>query len=287
MDIKWIKTFIVAAQYENFRQASEELFVTQPAITKHIKRLEEQLNSQLFERVGKHVTLTAAGHRFLPYAREILAQYEQGLDEFEAWKQGYKRKLSIATAPQIASSVLPSLLRSFMNQYPDIEVLIDVLKSYEIGEEISAGRADIGLTRVKPIQMNIYCQMVHEEPVILVGPNDVNLDEKTGLHTYRLITHNHPDYWDDLLHDVKRVYPNVRTMAVNQVEITKKFIEQGLGISYLPRSMVKEEISMGKLLEVKSNQISPPASATYILTKVETDEVRAFSQFLREEIVDF
>ncbi|RID81593.1 LysR family transcriptional regulator [Peribacillus asahii] len=287
MDIKWIKTFIVAAQYENFRQASEELFVTQPAITKHIKRLEEQLNSQLFERVGKHVTLTAAGHRFLPYAREILAQYEQGLDEFEAWKQGYKRKLSIATAPQIASSVLPSLLRSFMNQYPDIEVLIDVLKSYEIGEEISAGRADIGLTRVKPIQMNIYCQMVHEEPVILVGPNDVNLDEKTGLHTYRLITHNHPDYWDDLLHDVKRVYPIVRTMAVNQVEITKKFIEQGLGISYLPRSMVKEEISMGKLLEVKSNQISPPASATYILTKVETDEVRAFSQFLREEIVDF
>ncbi|HWL26058.1 MAG TPA: LysR family transcriptional regulator [Ureibacillus sp.] len=287
MDIKWIKTFIIAAQYENFRQASEELFVTQPAITKHIKRLEEQLNSQLFERGGKHVALTAAGHRFLPYARGILAQYEQGLDEFEAWKQGYKRKLSIATAPQIASSVLPSLLRNFMDQYPDIEVLINVLKSYEIGEEVSAGRVDIGLTRVKPIQTNIQCQMIHEEPVILVGPNDVSLDEKAGLHTYRLITHNHPDYWNDLLHDIKRFYPNVRTMAVNQIEITKKFIEQGLGISYLPRSMVKEEISMGKLLEVKSNRISPPTSATYILTKVETKEVTAFSQFLREEIVNF
>ena len=53
MDIKWMKTFIVAAKYENFRKASEELFLTQPAITKHIKRLEEHLNIQLFERNGK------------------------------------------------------------------------------------------------------------------------------------------------------------------------------------------------------------------------------------------
>ena len=97
-------------------------------------------------------------------------KYEQGLDDFESWKQGYKRKLIIATAPQIASSVLPSILRNFMDENPDIEVLINVLKSYEIGEEISAGRADLGLTRIKPIQTNINCQIVHEEPVILVGP---------------------------------------------------------------------------------------------------------------------
>ena len=66
MDIKWIKTFIVAAKYENFRKASEELFLTQPAITKHIKRLEENLNIQLFKRNGKSITLTSAGSSFSP-----------------------------------------------------------------------------------------------------------------------------------------------------------------------------------------------------------------------------
>src|SRR3954464_3671669 len=171
MDIKWIKTFMVAAKYENFRKISEELFLTQPAITKHIKRLEENLNIQLFERNGKTIALTSAGYNFLPHAREIIMKYEKGLGEFESWKQGYKRKLIIATAPQIASSILPSILRSFIDQNPDIEVFINVLKSYEIGEEISAGRADLGLTRIKPIQTNIDCHIIHEEPVILVGPN--------------------------------------------------------------------------------------------------------------------
>ena len=210
MDIKWMKTFIVAAKYENFRKASEELFLTQPAITKHIKRLEEHLNIQLFERNGKSITLTSAGYHFLPHAKEILMKYETGLDEFESWKQGYKRKLIIATAPQIASSILPSILRDFMDQNPDIDVLINVLKSYVIGDEISVGKADLGLTRMKPIQTNIDCQIVHQEPVFLVGPtmdkdkDTDKYDEETILQRYRLITHNHPDYWDLLLNDIKR-----------------------------------------------------------------------------------
>ncbi|MFJ7932677.1 LysR family transcriptional regulator [Peribacillus sp. NPDC096448] len=291
MDIKWIKTFIVAAKYENFRKTSEELFLTQPAITKHIKRLEENLNIQLFERNGKTIALTSAGYNFLPHAREILMKYEKGLDEFESWKQGYKRKLIIATAPQIASSILPSILRSFMDQNPDIEVFINVLKSYEIGEEISAGRADLGLTRIKPIQTNIDCHIIHEEPVILVGPTidegKYKYDEKTILQKYRLITHNHPDYWDHLLNDIKRSYPTVRTMKVNQIEITKRFIEQRLGISYLPYTMVREEIKMNKLLEIRPDKISLPTSSTYVLTKVETDEAKTFIGFLKDEVAKF
>lgn len=287
MDIKWLKTFIVAAKYENFRKTSEKLFLTQPAITKHIKRLEEYLNIQLFERIGKTILLTSAGLNFLPYAREIVGKYEQGLADFESWKQGYNRKLIIATAPQIASSVLPSILRSFMDENPDIEVLINVLKSYEIGEEISAGRADLGLTRVNPIQTNINSQIVHVDPVILVGPNEDKTksdDEKILIEKYRVITHNHPDYWENLLNEIKRFYPAVQTMKVNQIEITKRFIEQGLGISYLPYTMVRDELRMNKLIQIKSDQIHLPTSSTYVLTKVEINEANRFIRFFKEEM---
>ncbi|MBS4218799.1 LysR family transcriptional regulator [Bacillus sp. FJAT-49711] len=289
MDIKWLKTFVIAAEYENFRKASEELFLTQPAVTKHIKRLEENLNIQLFDRIGKNITLTAAGHKFLPHAKEIICTYERGLDDFESWKQGYNRKLIIAAAPQIASSILPSILRSFTEKNPDIEVLINVLSSYEIGSEISAGRADLGLTRIKPIQTNINCQIVHDEPVFLVGPNmadqDCMYDEKMALQKFRLITHNHPEYWDHLLNNIKRFYPTVRTMKVNQIEITKQFIEQGLGVSYLPATMVKNEIKMKQLVEIKANKIVPPTSSTYVLTKVATNESIEFIQFLKKAIL--
>jgi LysR family transcriptional regulator, repressor for citA len=111
-------------------------------------------------------------------------------------------------------------------------------------------------------------------------------DEKTILQKYRLLTHNHPDYWEDLLNDIKRNYPTVRTMKVNQIEVTKRFIEQRLGISYLPHTMVREEIKMNKLSEIKSDKISLPTSLTYILTKVETDEARIFIGFLKEELAN-
>lgn len=290
MDIKWLKTFMVAAKYENFRKTSEELFLTQPAITKHIRRLEENLNIELFDRHGKTNSLTSAGLNYLPYAREIVEKYEQGLADFESWKQGYNRKLIIAIAPQIASSVLPAILRRFMDENPNIEVFINVLKSFEIGEEISAGRADLGLTRIKPIQTNINCLIVHEEPVILVGPNEdkeKSDDEKILIEKYRVITHNHPDYWENLLNEIKRHYPTVRTMKVNQIEITKRFIEQGLGISYLPYTMVRDELRMNKLIQIKSDQIHLPTSSTYVLTKLETNETNLFIRFFKEEMAKF
>lgn len=282
-----MKTFIICAKYENFRKASEELFLTQPAITKHIRRLEEHLNTQLFERSGKKVRLTQAGYKFLPYATELVSNYEQGIDNFESWKQGYNRKLTIATAPQIASSFLPSLLRAFIDENPDIEVIINVTKSFEIGGEISSGKADLGLSRALPLETKLKTEIIHEEPVILVGANLQNgasAIESEVLSNYRLITHNHPDYWDSLLINVRRHYPTVRTMVVNQIEVTKKFIENGLGVSYLPYSMVKDELANKKLTEVKSVKISPPTSSTYAITKIETNEARNFIKFLRDSL---
>lgn len=286
MEISWLKAFVVAARYENFRLTAEELYLTQPAITKHIKRLEEKLNTELFHRNGKSVTLTPAGHRFLPYAREIIATYEESFKGFQAWKQGYNRKLVIASAPQIASSILPLHLQGFIAENRDIEVMINILPSYDIGQEISAGRADIGLSRLEPFQKNIHSDKIHEEPVILVGPADNGklLSEKSALERYRLITHNHPDYWDDLLSEILQVYPMVRTMAVKGVDISKKFIEVGLGVSFLPVTMVTEELRLGKLIEIPCHSIKTPKSATYLVTKVETEEAKAFIRFLTTAI---
>jgi len=285
MDIKWLKTFIIAAKHENFRIASEELFLTQPAVTKHIKRLEETLHTELFNRIGKRISLTPAGHHFLPHAKVILDEYEQGLEGFESWRQGFLKKLIIAAAPQIASSILPWILRSFMDKYPDIEVLVRIVSSYEIGEEISLSKADIGLSRLKPIQANLHVETLYEDKVMLIAPPEER-EEQEGhvLKKYRLITHNHPEYWDELIQDIKRNYPFVRTMMVNQMEITKRFIEQGLGVSYLPYTAVMEEIKTAKLKEVKTNKITPPVSTTYLVSKVNTAEANLFISFLQSKI---
>ncbi|PKG24830.1 LysR family transcriptional regulator [Niallia nealsonii] len=288
MNVQLLKTFITAAKHENFHKTAEELFLTQPAITKHIRRLEEEMKIELFERKGKSIALTEAGHYLLPIAKKMAAQYDKGLAEFELWKQGYNRKLVIAAAPQIASSVLPAILRNFMDGNSDIEVLINVINSYKIGEEISSGRAEVGLTRIEPTISGVACQVIHEDPVILVGPAEEKeqlFNEEGMLKKYRLITHNHPAYWDSLLNNIRSVYPMVRTMQVNQMEISKKFIEKGLGVSYLPYTLVEEEIKQKKLREIQSDKIMLPTSFTYLLTKVETKEAVSFITFLKKQLI--
>lgn len=77
MEIKWLKSFQVAAEVENFRKASEILHLSQPSITVHIQQLEEYLEVQLFERNHARVTLTPAGRHFLSEARAILEVMEK------------------------------------------------------------------------------------------------------------------------------------------------------------------------------------------------------------------
>lgn len=281
-----MKTFKVAATHENFRKASELLYLSQPAITKHIKQLESYLNIQLFDRKGRSVVLNEAGQQFLPSAIRILSQYEKEIEGLESWKQGYERKLIIAVAPQIAISVLPAILSEFMLKHPQIEVIFNVLKSYEIGTEVATKKADIGLTKLSPLQHNIRLEQIFEEQVVLVSQNigGITLSEMDVLKTKRLITYEHSDYFEELLGEIRAMYSYIRVMKINQVEIIKKMVEQGLGVSYLPVTVVKEELQIGSLVQIKADKILPKISATYLVTQsVQTREAALFIGFLKSK----
>ncbi|MEM1504044.1 LysR family transcriptional regulator [Domibacillus sp. 8LH] len=280
MNIYWIKTFLKAAETENFRQASEELFISQPAVTKHIQRLEDRLDISLFERHGKAVKLTPAGLFFLPRAKKIAESFDRNISEFDAWKQGYTKKLAIACAPQIASSFLPPVLQQFMARFPEIDVQIDIHKSYEIGEKVGSGKADIGLARMPSAFAGTSVSIIHSEAVVLAGPAAEKIDEAFLLKNYRVLAHNHPGYWEELLKELKKKYPRLKIMTVSQMDVTKRFIEAGLGVSYIPKSMVKEELVSGRLSTYPSEAAEKQASHTYLIEKTITEEADLFKQFL-------
>ncbi|KAB7672257.1 hypothetical protein F9279_04075 [Bacillus sp. B1-b2] len=110
----------------------------------------------------------------------------------------------MAVAPQIASSILPDILLDFIEENPDIEVIVNIVNSFNIGEQIRLSNADIGICRMEPIQKDILYENIHRDPVILVAPYK---KEKGGhfpneieiLKQYRLLVNNHPTYWGKLL----------------------------------------------------------------------------------------
>jgi len=287
MDIQWLKTFVSTAQHENFRRAAEQLFLSQPTVTMHIKRLEETLAISLFERRGRNVYLSNAGRRFLPFAQTMIDNFEMGVQDLESWRQGYKSKITIAVSPLIAASTLPSIVRKFLKAHPNIEVSIEVKESVEIGEAVSHGYADIGLSRMKASQKNVMTRKLREDPVILVVPHD-GIESESGppimletlLQNHMILTYNHPEYWDKLLNEIQMKYPRTRTMTVSQVYITKRFIEEGLGISFLPRSTVMRELIEGRVLEVYTDEIKMPTASTYMIHQSETEEVKVIMSFI-------
>ncbi|QOS98789.1 LysR family transcriptional regulator [Brevibacterium sp. JNUCC-42] len=271
MDIKLLQTFEVAASCENFHQTAETLYIAQPTVTQHIRQLEKELDVALFERVGKRVRLTAAGKRFLSHAKLILSQWHAGAEEMVAWKQGYKETLHIAVSPIIARTSLPSLIHRYTKEHPEVDITIKIADSIDIGLLVRSGQAHLGLSRMVPYESQLATYLMQTDPIVFAVPHyggdmDAPLpDWEQELLTKRLLTHNHPIYWDPLLTALRQRGFAIRTMGVTHVDVTKRFIEEGLGISFLPRSAILRELFENRFMELPTPGLELPKVASYVV----------------------
>ncbi|KIL51909.1 LysR family transcriptional regulator [Jeotgalibacillus soli] len=291
MNITWIQTFIVAAKYENFHKASEVLYLSQPTVTVHIKQLEKELGVRLFDRKGRNIVLTAYGREFLPHAHNMIDSLDNGVNHIEKLRQGYHKTLTIAVSPLIASTYLPYWIKKYIQVHIDVEVVVHVVESNLIAEEVDKGHADLGLSRMESKTLGLSCEKLYEESLKIIAPHDgwdiessPPLEMESLLSSEVLLTHNHPEYWDTILLELKNQYGRIRTMKVSQVHVTKRFIEEGFGFSILPISTVRRELAEGRLLEVFTHTIKLPHAATYMIKKSKNQEINDFISKIKELI---
>ncbi len=274
MDYQWLKTFIIAAETLNFRKASEKLMLSQPSVTVHIRLLEEQLGTKLFDRINNRVTLTDAGKLFYHEALRLTEDMDASVNRMHAFTQGYRQNWTIAISPLMAETILPYFLRTFIEHHKDIEISIRVEESETIEKLVDNGDVHLGISALDAKFKNIESIRIYEDPILFVMPPD-KYDEESGppidvpdvLRTNYLITHHHPVFWDDLLFTLNKHIPGIRTMKVTQAHITKRFIQEGLGVSFLPHSIVRRELIEGRLMQPHFDLFDLPTVSTYIIVK--------------------
>ncbi|TQR17955.1 LysR family transcriptional regulator [Psychrobacillus soli] len=283
MEYQWLKTFCVAAETLNFRKASEKLTVSQPSVTVHIRLLEEHLGIPLFERRNNRVSLSGAGKFFLPEAQQIVNSIENSVGKVQAFAQGYRRNWSIAISPLMAETILPNVLRSFMKLHPDVEISIRIEESHNIEKLVEQGEVNIGVSALEAQRRNIQSVPIYEDPILFVMPFD-EYDEESGppidvqdvLHKSYLFTHHHPVFWDDLLLQLNKHIVGLRTMKVTQAYIAKRFIQDGLGVSFLPQSIIRRELIEGKMMQAHFDLFELPSVSTYLIVKKTGDLEKEF-----------
>ncbi|TFB19503.1 LysR family transcriptional regulator [Filobacillus milosensis] len=286
MELSWMKTFVTVAELGNFRKASEALYVSQPTVTVHIKALEKELGVTLFERGKRLVKLTEEGRVYLPHAKEVLDLHQQGLTQIQSFTQGYRLQLKLAISPLVADTIMPFVLKNYLENHPEVEVAVEIMESQIIEKAVMDEVVDIGFTLIEYRGSQLNQTKLYEDEVVLCVPHD-GLDNETApallpedlLEQYYLLTHNHPVYWESLAHQIKSHYPKTKMMKVSQNHITKRFIVSGLGVSFLPKSTIRREILEGRILQVGFPEIELPRVNTYALTK--------YHHSLEKDFIDF
>lgn len=184
METEWLRTFIVAAKTENFRETAEQRFITQSTVSKHIQHLEKELQTPLFDRQGKHVKLNHIGAHFLQHAEKMMATIDEGLQTTVSLLNGFTSQLTIGVAPQIANSTLPVIIDTFQQQKPSIQITIELLKSNEIGEAVYAGVGS-KLTTTR----DLHTVLLAQEPLQLIAPiSKKAADARTLLQQETILT---------------------------------------------------------------------------------------------------
>lgn len=140
-----LKVFCSVAKNLSFTKASQELFVSQPAITKHIQELETTYETRLFNRQGNHIALTDSGKLLLEHCERILEAYKHLEYEMHLLHDQYTGELKLGASTTIAQYVLPPLLGQFIRKFPQVKLSLLNDNSREVETALQEQRIDLGL----------------------------------------------------------------------------------------------------------------------------------------------
>ena len=145
MDTANLQTFIAAAELKSFSLAAEQLYLTQPAVSKRVATLEAELGTTLFDRIARRVSLTEAGRALLPRAKTILREIEDSRRLISNLTGTMAGQLNIGTSHHIGLHRLPPVLRQFSKSYPDVVLDLQFMDSEAACRAVQTGDLELGI----------------------------------------------------------------------------------------------------------------------------------------------
>lgn len=287
-----IEGFVEIARRQRLGRAAAELFITQPALTARIQRLEQELGVPLFLRTPAGMRLTDPGRTLLPYAVRALDALAEGRRVVEELSRGGAGQLSIGAAPAVSTYVLPPLLKRFTQANPNVRLTVRTGHSEEILEMVLGEEVELGVVRALR-HPAIQSAPLYEETLVLVTDEEHAFSKRgeisvEDLAAAQLILFDRTSSYHDLTASFLReagVTPR-GVMDLDNIDATKKMVQQGLGVALLPQSAVADELADGTLRAVRITDAEPVRRQIVVIRRRDTGEptglVAAFMETLAQ-----
>ena len=286
-----LQAFHAVAKDTSFSKAALRIYRTQPAVSQAVKALELELGERLFLRRGRGVVLTQAGRILIEYVERAFVSLDRAKKRIEALQELRTGELTIATSDTTACYILPDVLNQFYSEYPEIELKIMNRSSPQAASSVIENRADLAIiTMPLSVEGLIYEELAVREDVAIIWPNHPFIKRKriklSDLLSFPIILldrgSNTRSFIDEQINKTG-VVPKI-TMELASIEVIKKMVSLGLGVSIVPFISVEKEVGSGELFAVKVFSrtesrhlgIASPADGLYSLA------ARVFVRMLKE-----
>lgn len=253
MDLRQLSNFVQIAELQSLSRAAAMLGIAQPALSRQVKALEEELGVSLLTRHGWGVTPTLAGRTLADHARRVLHEAQAARDAVQALQAEPSGSVSLGVPTSLAHVLLPALAIRFRRIYPKLRLHLVEGFSASIHEWVLNGRLDVAvLYEQREMTSLISTPLLNEEMVLVGEAGRFHPDRHMPvpqLATLPLILPSRPHRLRLLLDDLRLAWnaPADVVMEVDALSILMELVRRGEGVTVLPYSCVAEEISAGRL----------------------------------------
>jgi DNA-binding transcriptional LysR family regulator len=287
MEIGQLRAFQLVASLGSFSKAALELHLTQPAVTRQIKNLEQELGEMLINRLGRSLALTPAGEVFLSYAQQILNLSELALTTLRQFSKE-RGRLTIGAGTTNVIFRLPEILKEYHREYPQVDVRIRSGDSDLISRFVCENAIDLGL--VTTIQPNPALDVIplFTDRILLVAAIDRPARlTPAQLEGESLILFRSGSGFRHFLDQQFREHQFTpkTSIELESMEAIIRLVQSGLGMAFLPEVAIREEITRGKLQPVVVAGWRIPARTTHLIRRIDkylSWPVRAFLDLVQK-----
>ena len=259
MDIPNLQAFLAVSEADSFSRAAMRLHLTQPAVSKRIAALEEEMGTALFDRVGHHIVLTEAGRALLPNARKVLEAVENGRRAVSNLSGTVSGRLSIGTSHHIGLHRLPPVLRRFHSRYPEVQLDLRFMDSEQACRAVETGDLELAVVTL-PLEPapSLLARTIWDDPLAIVASREhpltfVPTATPSDLSVYPAVLPSRGTYTRQTVENTLRplgLELNVE-LSTNYLETIRMLVSVGLGWSVLPATLIDGSLATISIPELR------------------------------------
>ena len=253
MDFDQLETFLEVARLSSFSRAAERRFRTQPAISSQIRALEEEVGAKLLDRSGGKVAVTGPGKVFQKYAEDVLEQRRVMLVALAEMHRVPRGELVVSANEGTCLHILPEVFAEFKRQYPSVAVSVKRLEHNKILEAIIENSCDFGVVSMPVPDKRLTVVPIHRDELIVITPPHHPLAGQNKATVAEVVEYplllpkvgRTRDALETLFHE-RKLKPRI-SMELDSSELLKRFVAADVGIGFIPRSHVAEDLQANAL----------------------------------------